>query len=167
MEGNADPQPLAASTSLEQPVREAAVWTSDVNVIFTTIEATMSALRVAAILARACNASVRLIAPQPAPPTYGDASSPRSPVESDAFRARLAREIDARVQVLVCVVRSAADIARTLLRRHSLVVIGGRRSWLPTRQERLRRALEAQGHFVVFVSGIEEAAGSATVRSGV
>jgi hypothetical protein len=36
-------------------------------------------------------------------------------------------------------------------RPHSLIVIGARRSWLPTRIERLRRALERAGHFVLFV----------------
>ncbi len=159
MEVNAAQEPSAAAASLEQLAREAAVRTSEVNVIFTTAEATIAALRVAATLGRACNASVRLIAPQPPlSPVDDDALAVRNPVESDAFRARLAREIDARVHVLVCVTRSVADLARTLLRRRSLVVIGGRPSWWPTRQERLRRTLEAQGHFVVFVSEVDHAA---------
>jgi hypothetical protein len=34
---------------------------------------------------------------------------------------------------------------------NSLVVIAGRRGWLPTQSTRWRRALEAAGHFVVFV----------------
>jgi hypothetical protein len=155
MEANA----ARESSGLEQLAHDAAVRTSEVNVIFTTIEATLSALRVAATLGRACNASVRLIVPQPPLlSTHDDPSATGSPVESDAFRARLAREIDAPVQLLVCVSRSVVEVTRALLRRHSLVVIGGRRSWLPTRQERLRRALEAQGHFVVFVSEADHAA---------
>jgi hypothetical protein len=158
MEAHAAHQNAAAS-ALQQLAREAAVRTSEVNVIFTTEDATIAALRVAATLGRACNASVQLIAPQaPIAIVDGDVLAANSPVHSDAFAARLAREIDVRVQVLVCVTRSVAAVARTLLRRHSLVVIGGRRSWLPTREERLRRALEAQGHFVLFVSEVDHAA---------
>lgn len=128
----------------------------EVTVIFTTPDATIAALRVAATLGRSSNAPIRLIAQQP--PSYAvpqDGPAVANPVESPAFRARLAREVDARVDVLVCVTRRVADLARSLLRRGSLVVIGGRHSWWPTRQERLRRALEAQGLFVVFVNEAE------------
>jgi hypothetical protein len=128
----------------------------EVAVIYTTPDATIAALRVAATLGRSWNAPIRLIAQQP--PSHAvsqDGPVDRSPVETPAFRARLAREIDARVDVLVCVTRRAADLTRALLRRGSLVVIGGRHSWWPTRPERLRRALEAQGHFVVFVNEAE------------
>lgn len=130
----------------------------EVTVIFTTPDATIAALRVAATLGRSWNAPIRLIAQQP--PTH--AVSPEDPsvenhVQSPAFRARLAREIDARVDVLVCVTRRITDLARALLRHRSLIVIGGRHSWWPTRPERLRRTLEAQGHFVVFVNEADQA----------
>jgi hypothetical protein len=35
--------------------------------------------------------------------------------------------------------------------RPSLIVLGGRRRWWPTRTDSWRRQLEAAGHFVVFV----------------
>jgi hypothetical protein len=147
---DARPAHVAADTALR---------TSEVIVIFTTTEATLAALRVAVSLSRACNASVRLIAQQsPTHAAPADSAPSRSPVESSDFRRRLAQEIDARVDVLVCVYRRVADLARTLLGRHSLVVIGGRASWWPTRQERLRRALESQGHYVLFVNEIDHAA---------
>src|SRR6266498_2027010 len=145
MEANlsCDQGPVAGNKQAR--MREAIVRTSEVTVIFTTLEATMAALHVAATLGRACNASIRLIAPQPMsyPPSAGMPPVVRTPVESDAFRARLVAEIDTRVDVLVCVCRRVTDMARMMLRRHSLVVIGGRHSWWPTRQERLRRTLEA------------------------
>jgi hypothetical protein len=131
----------------------------EVTVIFTTPDATIAALRVVATLGRSWNAPIRLIAQQP--PTYAvpqDGPPVRNPVESPAFHARLTGEINARVDVLVCVTRRVADLARALLRRGSLVVIGGRHSWWPTRPERLRRTLEAQGHIVVFVNEAEHAA---------
>jgi hypothetical protein len=129
---------------------------TEIIVIFTTPEATIAALRVAATLGRSWNARIRLIAQQPrtyAVPRDGLADS--SPVQSSAFLARLKNEVDAHVDVLVCVSRRVQDLARVLLRRQSLVVIGGRRSWWPTRQERLRRTLEAEGHLVVFVNEVD------------
>ena len=128
----------------------------EVTVIFTTPEATIAALRVAATLGRSWNAPIRLLAQQPPMRSISQDRRIGNPVENPAFRARLAAEIDARVDVLVCVARCMTDLARALLHRHSLVVIGGRRSWWPTQQERLRRALEAQGHFVIFVNEADE-----------
>jgi hypothetical protein len=43
------------------------------------------------------------------------------------------------------------QVIPSAFRSHSLIVIGGRPSWWPTRPERCRRLLEAAGHFVVFV----------------
>jgi hypothetical protein len=135
---------------------DAAVRTSEVNVIFTTIDGTMAALRVAAALARACQATIRLIVPQsPTLSPPADGHDVRSPVESGALHARIESEIDAHVDVLVCVSRDVAAVARMLLRTHALVVIGGRRRWWPTRHERLRRTLEAHGHFVLFVNQVD------------
>jgi|SRR5581483_8394820 len=115
--------------------------TSEVIVIFTTPDATIVALRVAADLGRSWNAPIRLIAPMLL-----------SQLESQALRARIANEIDAPVSVIVCLAHRVADLALALFNRHSLIVIGGRQSWWPTRQERMRRALEAQGHRVLFVN---------------
>ena len=56
------------------------------------------------------------------------------------------------VEVLVCQCRRATDAMRIALRQHSFVVLGGRASWLPTKLERLRHALESLGHVVVFVN---------------
>jgi hypothetical protein len=57
--------------------------------------------------------------------------------------------IDARVRVYLC--RDEASTLDCAFREHSMIVVGGRRSWLPTRAERRRHALEGAGHFVVFV----------------
>jgi hypothetical protein len=160
MEANLHCDQTSIAGDAQARMREAIVRTSEVNVIFTSLEATMAALHVAVRLGRGCNASIRLIAPHlmSYPRSAGGMPIARTPVESDAFHARLAAEIDTRVDVLVCISRRFADVARTMLRRHSLVVIGGRHSWWPTRHERLRRTLEAQGHVVVFVNEVDHAA---------
>jgi hypothetical protein len=95
MEAHLQQDLSGADTRLAQLAADAAVRTAEVTVIFTTPEATLAALRVAASLGRACNASVRLIAQQP--PTFAVAAEgavPRSPVESASFRLRLAQEVE-------------------------------------------------------------------------
>jgi len=79
-----------------------------------------------------------------------DAPDGISPVETDAFVARLQAEgFDVRVRVYLC--REERRTISLAFRRHSLVVLAGRRRWWPTLAERWRRWLESAGHFVVFV----------------
>ena len=58
-----------------------------------------------------------------------------------------------RTRVFLC--RDEEKTIPYAFKPHSLVVIGGRHSWLPTRAERWRHALEAAGHFVVLVDPSE------------
>jgi hypothetical protein len=46
--------------------------------------------------------------------------------------------------------RDRVETLRKVLKPHSLVVIGGRRSWWPTPENRLARQLRRSGHEVVF-----------------
>jgi len=69
--------------------------------------------------------------------------------------AALARDAAVPVDVEVYVCGHPASVARVALRERSLVVLGGRRSWLPTPLERLQRALEDLGHIVMFVNQTE------------
>lgn len=122
------------------------------SVVFTSVDATLAAIRVARRFAEAMGTGVTLVhfqpvafaAPLEAPPGL-------SPVETDAFRAHLEAEGggDTRVRVFVC--RDPRRMMSLALGAHSLVVIGGRRRWWPTRANRWRRLLEAQGHWVIFV----------------
>jgi hypothetical protein len=52
------------------------------------------------------------------------------------------------VRVYLC--RDRAEVVRSVLKPHSLVVIGGNRRWWPTREKRLARQLRRSGHAVVF-----------------
>ena len=131
--------------------RDVPVRTDAVNVVFTTPEETLAAVRVASALGKALAVPVTLIHFRAVPyPLSVDAPPGISPAETDAFVERLRSEgIDVRVRVYLC--RSEGRVLPTAFKRHSFIVIGGRRSWLPTAAERLRRRLEAAGHFVVFV----------------
>jgi len=127
------------------------VGSGEVYVLFTSIDETLRAVRVARRLARAMHSHVTIVHFRPigfAAPL--EAAPGLSPVETDAFRARLeAEDCDARIRVCVC--RDARQAIPSVLQEHSLIVIGGRRRWWPTPSDRWRRTLEEQGYLVVFV----------------
>jgi len=125
--------------------------TDAVSVVYTTVDATIGAARIASELANAMRVPLRVVhfrtVPRQVPVDQPDGLSP---IETTAFFERLRAEgIAARVRVYLC-----RDEARTIpfaFRPNSIVVIGGRRSWWPTQAERWRHALEAAGHFVMLV----------------
>ena len=139
-----------------------AVCTSEINVMFTTLRGTLAAIRVAATLARATGASLRLIHPRVTPyplrsAGYALAAEPEV-IEADREREQVVAAAGVPVDVLVSVCGRTAEGASIALRDHSLVIVGGHRSWLPTQLERLQRALESLGHVVVFVNEADHAA---------
>jgi hypothetical protein len=132
-----------------------AIRTDTVYVVFTTAAQTLPAIRVAAALGRRLGGSLRLIHCRVVPyPLQVDAPAGVSAIEVDAFVERVKAEgIDLQLRVYLC--RNDAQVLPNAFKRHSIVVIGGRRSWWPTAAERLRRRLEAAGHYVVFVDAGE------------
>jgi hypothetical protein len=122
-----------------------------VYVVFTDPEETLGAVRVASQLASAIRSGVTVIhfrsigfgAPLDHPAGV-------SPVETGAFKARLAAE-DCDACVRVCLCRDPHRAIQSVIDRHSLIVIGGRHGWWPTRSSRWRRMLEAHGYLVIFV----------------
>jgi hypothetical protein len=110
----------------------------NVAVIFTSIESTLSALRTAGALAnrlRAC------ILPLTSPPVLLDFAERRFRVIADES------PVETTVQIYLC--RDRVETLRGVLKPHSLVVIGGGRSWWPTPEKRLARQLRRAGHDVV------------------
>jgi hypothetical protein len=134
--------------------RDPATWApQQVYVLFTSPEETLVAVRVAKRLANAIGGGVTVVhfrsigfgAPLEHPAGL-------SPVETDAFKARLAAE-DGGALVRVYLCRDARQAVRSVIDGRSLVVIGGRRGWWPTPSKRWRRTLEEYGYPVVFVNG--------------
>jgi hypothetical protein len=124
-----------------------------VYVLFTDIEETLCAIRVARRLAGPLSGRLTVVHFRPI--GYGeplDNSSGRSPAETGVFRERLEAE-GADVDVRVCLCRDARRMLPLVFEAHSLVVIGGHRRWWPTPAHRWRRTLEAAGHLVVLVDG--------------
>jgi hypothetical protein len=122
-----------------------------VYVIYTTVEETLAALRVADPLAKAMHVPLTLVHFRTVP--YATAvGTPNgvSPVETDAFADELRAEgFDMRVRVLLC--RNPRQGIPYAFKPRSLVVVAGRRSWWPFGGHRWRQRLEAAGHYVVFV----------------
>jgi hypothetical protein len=128
-----------------------AIRTDAVYVVFTSIDGTLAAVRVAGNFAKAFGVPVTLIHFRTVPYARSvDEPTGMSPVETEAFIARLrAVTLDTRVRVYVC--RDGRRAIPQAFRPHSLIVVAGHHGWWPTESERWRRALEAAGHFVVFV----------------
>jgi hypothetical protein len=129
-------------------------------VLFTTIEDTLAAVRVASGFANALEVPVTILhfrTVSYALPVDGPAGI--SPVETAEFAQSLEREsLNVRVQVYLC--REALAAVPLALTSPSLVVIGGQRSrgawWCcwASQSARWRRALEARGHLVIFTQGV-------------
>jgi hypothetical protein len=149
------------SAGAEQPLavrREqshVAIATSALYVVFTSIDETLAAMRIASELAKALSVPLTLVHPRTVPYVLPvDAPNGLSPVETDAFVRRLrgvGREAGVDVRVCVYLCRTVHQVVPLAFKPHSLIVIAGQRSWWPTRTERWRRSLEVAGHFVVFV----------------
>ncbi len=135
---------LAAESHRAKPI--------DVAVVFTKIPATLCALRKAADLTRDLNARIRLLVPEVVPyPLPLD--HPPAPVEFTERRflaTALAQTVETHVEVYLC--RDIEALLWEELVPRSLVVIGGRKRWWPTRETRLAAKLRRRGHVVVFAA---------------
>ena len=56
--------------------------------------------------------------------------------------------VEIRVQLYLC--RDGLETLKKVLKPHSLVVVGGRRRFWPTREKSLARKLRKAGHEVIF-----------------
>jgi hypothetical protein len=121
----------------------------DISVVFTSIEATLTALKEAGNLASSLGGRITLIVPQIVPYPLPLASPP---VLIDFSERRLRviasnSKVETRVSIYLC--REPLEILRSVLKPHSLVVIGSRKSWWPTAEKRLAAKLRHFGHQVV------------------
>jgi hypothetical protein len=127
------------------------VRTDAVHVVFTSFEDTLAAARVGHQLAGVMGVPLRLVHFRTVPYVMAvDDPAGISPIETDLFIEQLRSEgIEARARVYLC--RHERRAIPMAFKRHSMIVIAGRHRRWATGAERLRRDLEAVGHYVVFV----------------
>lgn len=122
----------------------------NIAVIFTSVDATLAALRVAGALASKLSARIKLLVPQivPYPLPLGNPPVLR---EFSERRFRVIAEqsqVETNVRLYLC--RDRWQAVAAALEAHSLVVIGGRKRWWPNFERALARKLRRAGHEVIF-----------------
>ena len=121
-----------------------------VTVVFTSVEATIAALRKAGDLASRLSACITLLVPQLVPYPL-PLTSPPVLLDFNERRFRViaaGSPIETSVHIYLC--RDRWETVTGVLKPHSLVVVGGRRRWWPTAETRLANRLRQAGHEVIF-----------------
>jgi hypothetical protein len=123
----------------------------NIFVVFTSVEATLAALKEAGNLANSLGARITLLVPQVVPYPL-PLETPPVLVEFNEKRFRvIARESPVETNVRVYLCRDKVQTLISVLDPGSIVVLGGRkRRWWPSRDEALARELRRAGHEVVF-----------------
>jgi hypothetical protein len=120
-----------------------------VVVVFTSVESTMHALRKAGALASRLNARISLVVPQVVPYPLPLTSPPVLLDFSERRFRVIAAESPVETTVRLYLCRDEMETLGAVLEPHSLIVLGGRRRWWPTREKRLARKLRRAGHEVI------------------
>ena|SRR5579871_2677100 len=141
--GGAEHQPLANRGSEGRPLRVVVPYTDPVLAT--------EALTAAAELARDVEAALILMAVHvlPFPTPLECQEGIRIRLENELATVARASRADVRVKLVFA--RDRGDAFLGLLPRHSLVLVGARKRWWKTREERLAKRLSAAGHSVAVI----------------
>lgn len=119
--------------------------------IATSPEATRAALQRAGEMASSLEARIALIVLQVVPFPCSLADPPvLKEFNEDRYRVIVAEStIPASVRILLC--RDRVETLCSSLEPESLVVLGGKKHWWPTPEQRLARKLRHSGHRVILI----------------
>jgi len=121
----------------------------NVTVLFTSVEGTMAALRTAGTLAGKLGGRITIVVPEVVP-YHLPLNKPPVSQEWNERRFRvLAAESSVETSVRFYLCRDEDEMLARRLKPHSLVVLGGKRYWWPTRESRLAKRLRRLGHEVI------------------
>jgi hypothetical protein len=136
-----------------RPFADEAESKLNVSIVFTSVDATLGALKEARRLlgtqAGSLGGHITLIVPQIVPYPLPLASPPVL-VDSNERRLRVIAghsRIDTRICIYLC--RDSLETLKSVLEPHSLVIIGSRKRWWPTAEKRLAAKLRGAGHEVI------------------
>jgi hypothetical protein len=121
----------------------------NISVVFTSVDATLAALKEAGNLASSLGGRITLIVPQIVPYPL-PLTSPPVLVDFNERRLRVIASdcrVETRVSIYLC--RDPLETLKSVLKPHSLVVVGSRKRWWPTAEKRLAAKLRSAGHEVV------------------
>jgi hypothetical protein len=122
----------------------------EVLVIFTDAPGTLAALQMADELGQKLEAHIRLLVPCEVPYAL-PLTQPAVPVEFLEGQIRdLAGKTRLEVAAHIYLCRDKRRTLAFLLKPHSLIVVGGAKRWWPTSAQKLARALQEDGHQVIF-----------------
>jgi len=121
----------------------------NISVVFTSVEATLEALKRAGTLARRLSGHITLLVPQVVPYPLPLTSPPVLLDWNERRFQVIASEspVDTKVMLYLC--RDRMETLSRVLAPRSLVLIGGRKRWWPTAERRLARKLRRAGHEVI------------------
>jgi hypothetical protein len=131
-----------------------------VTVISTTPEGTTAALDAAKRLGKDLDAQITLLAFEVVrfeltleqPPLVMECGTD----QRDLLLPRTCAH-EEQVKVRICLCHDLERDLQRVLRRRALVLIGGRRHWWSTSEERLEKALRRLGHHVIFIDAGQKA----------
>jgi hypothetical protein len=133
-----------------RPTADEADQKLHIAVIFTSVESTLAALKEAGNLANSLGARIKLVVPQVVPYPL-PLETPPILVEFNENRFRvIASEIPVETSVQIYLCRDRFETLTSVLKPGSIVVIGGRKRWWPTKDESLARQLRRAGYEVLF-----------------
>lgn len=142
-------RPSAAQPAV--PEEQQAGARLNIAVIFTSVEATLAALRKAGALASDLGARITILAPQVVPYPLPLESPPVLLDWNERRFSVIAGASPVETSVCLYLCRDSAETLTRALRPHSVVVIGGRKGWHPFGSEkRLTRLLRRAGHEVIY-----------------
>ena len=121
----------------------------NISVVFTSVDGTLAALKEAGNLASSLGGRITLMVPQIVPYPL-PLTSPPVLVDFNERRLRVIASdcrVETRVSIYLC--RDPLETLKSVLKPHSLVVVGSRKRWWPTAEKRLAAQLRRAGHEVV------------------
>jgi len=122
----------------------------NIAVVFTSVDPTLAALKEAGNLANSLGARITLVVPQVVPfPLPLETPPVLLEFNQNRFRVMASESpVETGVQVYLC--RDRFETLAAVLKPGSIVLIGGRKRWWPTKDEALAQQLRRAGYEVLF-----------------